>query len=244
MNILVIQSSSLDPVGVFGEHLIRQGATLCVWLVEQQSAPPAGVQEGAYEGLIVLGGPMNAHEDESFPHLRQTVELIQKFHREHKPIIGICLGAQLIARAFGTRVFPHRVPELGFSAVRTVDSQLDSEFQANWLRSHSTEWFFMQWHFDTFELPAEATLLMTSEVCKHQAYRIGENIYGFQFHFEVTPEIVMNWLEMKNDWIEANYPHLDSQIRDQVERYGQQSAQFAQQVAKHWLALFPSAVLT
>ena len=71
---------------------------------------------------------------------------------------------------------------------------------------------------DTFDLPAEATLLMTNDACKYQAYRIGRNIYGFQFHFEVTPEIVMSWMAMKNDWIEANYPNLDAQIAAQVQQ--------------------------
>ncbi|MEM9091496.1 MAG: type 1 glutamine amidotransferase [Cyanobacteria bacterium P01_F01_bin.53] len=231
MNILVIQSSALDPAGVFGDYLIRQGATLSIWLTEQQPMPPAG----DYDGLVVLGGPMNAYEDDKFPHLRQTVDLIQKFSQENKPITGICLGAQLIARAFGTQVYPHRVPELGFCAVRAVD---DAPVEP-WVQNIPDELFLMQWHFDTFDLPAEATLLMTNDVCKHQAYRIGENIYGFQFHFEVTPEIVMSWLSMKNDWIEENYPHLDSQIKAQVQAYGERSAQFAQRVADHWLSLFP-----
>lgn len=236
MNILVIQSSPLDPVGIFGEHLIRQGATLSVWLTEEQSAAPTG----NYEGLIVLGGPMNAHEDETFPHLRQTVELIQQFHHENKPIIGICLGAQLIARAFGAQVFPHRVPELGFSPVRAIDST----FYADWLQDLPQELALMQWHFDTFDLPTEATLLMTNDVCPYQAYRISNNVYGFQFHFEVTPEIVIRWLCMKNAWIEANYPNLDTHIKKQVKLHSQQSAQFAQRIASSWLALFPKPVPT
>ena len=230
MNILVIQSSALDPVGVFGEHLVHQGAVLSVWLTEEEPTPP----EGDYDGLIVLGGAMNAHEDEKFPHLRDAVRLIQTFHYENKPIIGICLGAQLIARAFGSQVYAHRVPELGFCAVSAVESEnLDP-----WLNDLPDELFLMQWHFDTFDLPPKAVLLMTNDICKHQAYRIGENVYGFQFHFEVTPEIVMSWLSMKTDWIDANYPYLESQIKTQVQAYGQLSAQFAQRVADNWLALF------
>ncbi|MBE9064224.1 type 1 glutamine amidotransferase [cf. Phormidesmis sp. LEGE 11477] len=230
MNILVIQSSPLDPVGVFGERLVDLGATLSVWLTEKEPAPPTG----NYDGLVVLGGAMNAHEDEKFPHLRAAVGLIQKFRRENKPIMGICLGAQLIARAFGSQVYTHRVPELGFCPVSVVES----EHVDRWLKELPTELCLMQWHFDTFDLPPEATLLMTNKVCKYQAYRIGENIYGFQFHFEVTPEIVISWLSMKNDWIEAHYPQLDSQIKAQVEAYGQRSAQFAHRVADNWLALF------
>ncbi|EDX87732.1 class I glutamine amidotransferase, putative [Synechococcus sp. PCC 7335] len=230
MNILVIQSSPLDPIGVFGERLVHRGATLSVWLTEKEPMPPLG----SYDGLVVLGGAMNAHEDDKFPHLRSAVDLIQKFHHENKPIVGICLGAQLIARAFGSRVYTHTAPELGFGSVRLVKS----EHLDDWLKELPNELFLMQWHFDTFDLPPKATLLMTNDVCRHQAYRIGKNIYGFQFHFEVTAEIVMSWLSMKNDWIETNYPHLDEQIKAQVEAYGDLSAQFARHVADNWLGLF------
>ena len=241
MNILVVQNSSLDPIGVLGEHLIRLGATLSTWITEQQNAPPAG----DYDGLVVLGGPMNAHEDREFPHLRQTVDLIRRFHREERPIIGICLGAQLIARAFGSQVYPHRAPELGFSSVYACHSPQESyqyALQESWLQDWSGPRSFMQWHFDTFELPVGATLLLTNDACENQAYRISDNVYGFQFHFEVTPEIVLSWLSMKNEWIEIHYPHLDAEIQAQVQRYAQQSARFAGAVAESWMDLVADRV--
>lgn len=236
MNILVVQHIQRDPIGVLGDALISQGATLSTWAPEHQSHPPAG----DYDGLIVLGGPMNAHEDDKFPHLRQTVALIRQFHREDKPIMGVCLGAQLIARSFGSRVYRHTQPELGFSPIQVVDPT-DSE---PWLQTCPDTLHLMQWHFDTFDLPKEATLLMTNEVCQNQAFRIGQNIYGFQFHLEVTPEIVMNWLQMKDAWIEAHYPRLDQQLREQTQRYSAQSAQFTKQVAQAWLNLASTPALS
>ena len=235
MNILVVQHSRLDPIGVLGEHLIQQGATLSTWLTEEQTAPPSG----DYAGLVILGGSMNAHEDQKFSHLRQTVDLVREFHRKGKPILGICLGAQLIARAFGSRVYPHRVPEIGFSLIYTVGKALSEP----WLRACPEKGIsLMQWHFDTFELPVGATLLMTNDVCENQAYRISDNVYGFQFHFEVTPEIVMDWLSDKGEWIEKNYPQLDSEVERQVQRYARQSAWFAKEVARDWLSLVPQPV--
>lgn len=255
MNILVVQNTEIDPVGILGEHLEKQGARLFTWLPEKQSVPP----QGDYVGLIVLGGPMNAHEDDAFPHLRKTVDLIQQFHLENKPIMGICLGAQLIARAFGSQVYRHTVPELGFSSVRAISSgaaeltaepttepttELTTEQAMEpWLQRCPSDLNLMQWHFDTFELPAQATLLMTNEICQNQAFRIGNNVYGFQFHLEVTPEIVMSWLQTKKAWIEANYPHLDQQLREQLRRYSAQSAQFAEQVAQDWLTHLPTKTL-
>ena len=229
MDILVIQSSIRDPVGVLGQHLVRLGAQLHTWLPEQQPDPP----DGDYAGLILLGGHMNAHEDDQFPHLRQAVELIQGFHQANKPIMGVCLGAQLIALAFGSRVAPHTQPELGFSQLEVLPAATEP-----WLTAFAPQdLHIMQWHFDTFNLPPDATLLMTNNLCKHQAYRIGSNVYGFQFHFEVTPEIVQSWLAAKSDWIATHYPQLDQRIQQQLERYYPLSSAFAAKVAEGWLQL-------
>ena len=235
MKILVIQNSVRDPIGILGEHLIRRGAELINWLPEQQPTLP----KGPFSGLIILGGHMNAHEDDTYPHLKQVVELIHQFHAEDKPIMGVCLGSQLIARAFGSPVYPHSTPELGFSPLKVIaDTATES-----WLQECPANLHIMQWHFDTFDLPMPATLLMTNDICKHQAYRIGANIYGFQFHLEVTPDIIADWLAAKSDWIDTHYPNLDQQIHKQIDIHADSAATFAEQVAQHWLTLLPDSVV-
>ena len=234
MNILVIQSSIRDPIGILGDHLVDLGAELFTWLPEQQMVPP----NEDFAGLIILGGHMNAHEDEKFPHLKKTVELVHQFHTENKPIMGVCLGSQLIARAFGSQVYPHSTPELGFSPLRVVESLATEP----WLQNCPEDLHIMQWHFDTFDLPAQATLLMTNDICQHQAYRIGSNIYGFQFHLEVTPDIIADWLSAKSDWIDTHFPQLDQRIQAQVEIHAQGAASFAQQVAQAWIGLIPTTI--
>lgn len=229
MKILVIQNSIHDPIGILGEHLISRGAELITWLPEQNPHLP----QGHFSGLIILGGHMNAHEDDKYPHLQQVVELIHQFHAENKPIMGVCLGAQLIARAFGSQVYRHSTPELGFSPL-TVVEPLATE---TWLKYCPANLNIMQWHFDTFDLPVQATLVMANDICKHQAYRIGTNIYGFQFHLEVTPEIIANWLTAKSDWIDTHYPNLDQHIQEQIKAHADGAAEFAEQVAEDWLAL-------
>ena len=229
IKILVIQNSIRDPIGVLGDQLVKLGAELTTWLPEQQPTLP----DGDFSGLIILGGHMNAHEDEKYPHLKQVVELIHQFHAENKPIMGVCLGSQLIARAFGSQVYPHRVPELGFSPLEVVEAAAAEP----WLQNCPANLRIMQWHFDTFDLPVQATLLMSNDICKHQAYRIGSNIYGFQFHLEVTPEIIADWLAVKSDWIDTHYPNLDKEIQEQIKVYAPGAATFAEQVAKDWLAL-------
>lgn len=232
MKILVIQNSVRDPIGILGDYLVKLGAELVIWLAEQQIAPP----DGDFSGLIILGGHMNAHEDDSYPHLKQVVELIHQFQAENKPIMGVCLGAQLIARAFGSQVYPHRQPELGFSPLRVIEPLATEP----WLQHCPADLHIMQWHFDTFDLPGQATLLMTNDICQHQAYRIGTNIYGFQFHLEVTPDIIADWLTVKSDWIETHYPNLDQHIQAQIKVHADGAATFAEQVAQAWFALCSS----
>ncbi|NEQ51697.1 MAG: type 1 glutamine amidotransferase [Leptolyngbya sp. SIO3F4] len=229
MKILVVQNSIRDPIGILGDHLIERGAELITWLPEQQVMSP----NGDFAGLVILGGHMNAHEDDKYPYLKQVVELIHQFHAENKPIMGVCLGAQLIARAFGSQVHPHSTPELGFSPLEVVEPLATEP----WLQSCPADLHIMQWHFDTFELPVQATLLMTNHICKHQAYRIGTNIYGFQFHLEVTPEIIADWLTAKSDWIDTHYPNLDKDIQEQIKVHADGAAAFAEQVAENWLTL-------
>ena len=233
MKILVIQNSIRDPIGILGEHLVNRGAELSTWLPEQQPQRP----QGEFSGLIILGGHMNAHEDDQYPHLKQVVALIHQFHAANKPIMGVCLGAQLIARGFGSKVSPHSTPELGFSPLKVVDSLATEP----WLQSCPVDLHIMQWHFDTFDLPRQAILLMTNDICKHQAYRIGNNIYGFQFHLEVTPDIIADWLTAKSDWINTHYPNLDQDIQEQIKNHANGAATFAEQVAEGWLALCPDS---
>lgn len=225
MDILVIQHVEADPVGILGRYLEVKGAWLHTWLVPQRLSPP----QGHYDGLIVLGGPMNACDDETFPYLARVVELIRDFHRQGKPVLGICLGAQLIARAFGGRVYQNELPELGFTPLFPVAGAVEP-----WLQDYPAGMPMMQWHFDTFDLPAGAQLLLTNETCRNQAFRMGSNIYGLQFHPEVTPEIVMNWMAFKTDWIEAHYPYLFQQLRDQLVMHWVQAAQFTEQLANAW----------
>ena len=234
MDILVVQHVEADPVGILGHYLEVEGAWLHTWLVPQRSTPP----QGDYAGLIVLGGPMNACEDEAFPHLAQVTELIRDFHRQGKPVLGICLGAQLIARAFGSRVYQNPQPELGFTPLFPVEGA-----QEPWLQTYPPGMPMMQWHFDTFDLPLDAQLLMTSEACTNQAFRLDNNVYGLQFHPEVTPEIVMAWMAFKTEWIEAHYPHLFDQLRQQLAAHWGQSAQFTETLAQTWYAQVAAAAL-
>ena len=144
-----------------------------------------------YSGLVILGGPMSAYEVEH-GHLATEVSLIRTALDRDLPVLGICLGAQLIAKALGATVRPNRVPEIGWYGVSTTE-----EGSRDPLFSHfkETETLF-QWHADTFQLPKKAVRLATSPGCRNQAFRFGDHVYGFQFHLEVDEPLIERWVNV------------------------------------------------
>ena len=240
--LLVIQNSPSASLGVLEECISQRNIALKILTPSKSNRLPI---DTSYDGLIVLGGPMNAEDDANYPHLKDAVTLIQLFAKESKPILGICLGAQLIARAFGSRVYQHDVVELGFTPLRGIDSAIVNDPLLNSaLPSNCEPIQIMQWHFDTFDLPQKATLLMTGDRCTNQAYRIHDNIYGFQCHFEVNRSILQGWLANGRDYLEGNHPNFPEQLAKQTDLHLDRSRQFCYQVGNAWLDLIPVGVVS
>ena len=138
-------------------------------------------------GLIFMGGPMSANDD--LPYLKQEIQLIQQAVERGQPVLGVCLGSQLIAKALGARVYKNATKEIGWFDVHLTEAgRLDPVLSG--LEGPET---VFHWHGETFDLPKDASWLAYSDACRHQAYRIGSNIYGLQFHLEVTPEMIADW---------------------------------------------------
>jgi len=143
-----------------------------------------------YHGLIVLGGPMNCDQVTRHRHLATEVAAIQAAVRDGKPVLGICLGSQLLARALGAPVTRHHTKEIGWYDVAPTDhGQADPLF-----RHFAASEKIFQWHGDTFAIPHGAVHLATSAACVHQAFRFGHNTYGLQFHLEVDEPLIHRWL--------------------------------------------------
>lgn len=143
-----------------------------------------------YKGLVVLGGPMNVDEEHRYPHLTQEIRLIEEALRKNIPILGICLGSQLIAKALGAVVRPNDEKEIGWYDVKFNEfGRRDALFSS----FEESEKIF-QWHGYTFDIPSGAKHLAESLTCTNQAFRYGEKVYGLQFHLEVDERLIERWL--------------------------------------------------
>jgi GMP synthase (glutamine-hydrolysing) len=175
------------------EHLGRiapalESRGLAVRYVDMfEGAPsPKRIEEAA--GLIFMGGPMSANDD--LPYLRAELALIEQAAKAGLPILGVCLGSQLIAKALSARVYRNRVKEIGWYPVSWTPAAASDALFADLSEPETV----FHWHGETFDLPKGAVWLASSEACAHQAYRVGANIYALQFHLEVTPEMIKDWL--------------------------------------------------
>jgi len=140
----------------------------------------------AYDALFFLGGPMSANDD--LPYLRQELEWIAQAVARNQPVLGICLGAQLLARCLGAEVYRNPVKEIGWFDIHFTQAAARDPLFAGLETSP-----VFHWHGETFDLPPGAEWLASSERCRHQAFRFGTKQYGLQFHLEVTPEMIANW---------------------------------------------------
>jgi GMP synthase (glutamine-hydrolysing) len=188
--LLVFQHVAHEILGTL-DPLLR-GSGFRIKYVNFERHPGFEPSLEGYDGLIVLGGPMNVDEVERYPNLAYEVQMIRETVRSGMPVLGICLGSQLIAKALGSRVYKNKVKEIGWYDLSPTEAG-----RRDPLISHfSGKEKIFQWHGDTFDIPAGAVLLASSPLCRNQAFRYGENVYGLQFHLEVDEPMVERWLRI------------------------------------------------
>jgi GMP synthase (glutamine-hydrolysing) len=179
----IVHQADAGP-GVFAEAAAARGDELLEW--RPHEGPPA---EAGYEAVMVFGGAMHADQEEAHPWLRQEKEFLRAALADRVPVLGVCLGAQLLADAAGARPRRAARPEIGW-----LDVELDSAAADDPLLGVLPARFeSFQWHSYEFPLPPGATPLARSDTCL-QAYRLDGGAWGLQFHAEVTAESVQQWL--------------------------------------------------
>jgi GMP synthase (glutamine-hydrolysing) len=144
-----------------------------------------------FDWLIILGGPMNIYEEDQYPWLIAEKQLIKQAIEKDKLVLGICLGAQLIADALGARVYLGQHKEIGWFPIKTIEAVQQSKV----LEFLPSELTVFHWHGDTFELPEKAIRLAYSEGCANQAFLYGDKVLGLQFHLEVDRQGVRQMIE-------------------------------------------------
>lgn len=165
--------------------------------------------------LIVLGGSMSVNDEEDYSWLVSEKKFIRDAIEADIPVLGICLGAQLIANTLGSKVYPNPEKEIGWFQVEGVETDDPSTFQF----PSSFESF--HWHGETFDLPPGATLLAKNEVCENQAFQLGDSIIGLQFHLETTPKSAKNLIKnCRHELIPSIYIQTEKEMLSApVERY-------------------------
>lgn len=188
--LLVLQHVPHEILGTLNPLLKRAGFRIrYVNFARHPDAKP--IMDG-YDGLVVLGGPMSVNDAERLPYLKTEMKLIEHAMKGDLPILGICLGSQLIAKTLGATVYPNGEKEIGWYDVSpTSEAKRDSLM----LEFREKEKLF-QWHGDTFDIPRNAIHLAFSSLCANQAFRYGSNVYGLQFHLEVDEAMIQRWLRV------------------------------------------------
>lgn len=149
----------------------------------------AAIDPAGPDLLVVLGGPIGAYEEDAYPFVLDEVRLLERRLAADLPTLGICLGAQLMARALGSKVYPGPRKEIGWSPVRLTEAGRQSCLR--FLAPEQTP--VLHWHGDTFDLPSGAALLASTDVCENQAFAWGRTGLALQFHAEVTAKGLERW---------------------------------------------------
>jgi len=183
--VTVVQHLSFEDLGSFAQPLSERGHSV---QVVQAGVDDVGRAIDDAELLVVLGGPIGVYETDRYPFLLEELAALERRLAARRPTLGICLGAQLVAKAMGADVYPGGRKEIGWSALQLSDAGVQSPLRL--LAGVPV----LHWHGDTFDLPADAELLASSSLYPNQAFRVGCNILALQFHPEALTRQFECWL--------------------------------------------------
>ncbi|HOV05346.1 MAG TPA: type 1 glutamine amidotransferase [Kaistiaceae bacterium] len=199
MRLLVVENWEDSPLGLIEPLLAARGVELD--MVAAHLGQPLPTAAAGHDGMIVLGGAQSAVDDEDYPYLPQLADLTRRFGEADKAVLGICLGCQLAARGHGGRNVLSRPIEFGYHEVRPTEAGRGDPV----VSAIGAGVPLLHFHTDTVTLPQGAVHLAASDMTPIQAFRTGRAVYGLQFHFEATPEIMERWAD-GHAW------HLDEQV--------------------------------
>jgi GMP synthase-like glutamine amidotransferase len=236
---LVLQHIACEPPGAFADVMRERGwATVTCEVDETGSVPEAD----EFDAIVAMGGPMSVNDEDELPWLADEKRVIGGAVRAGVPYFGACLGVQLLAASLGARVYPGATPEVGILPVELSDAgRVDPV-----LGSLDGQILTLQWHGDTFDLPAEAVLLAGSDAYPNQAFRYGPCAYGVQFHIEVSAAMAEEWSRVpayaRSLEQTVGVHALDEMIDALRDERGTRMQQHAHELFGRWCALAEDAV--
>jgi GMP synthase (glutamine-hydrolysing) len=236
--ILVFQHVPHEPLGTL-DPLLR-AAGFRIRYVNFRRDPEQRPTLDRYAALIVLGGPMNADEVDAHPNLATEVELIEEAIDRNLSVLGICLGAQLLAKALGGGVRAGAAREFGWQHVDLTEGGRSDPV----LGTFDTRQRVFQWHEDGIELPPGVEHLAGSPACPVQAFRRGEHVYGLQFHLEVSAGLIERWLRVPDNRTLIEEPDsgiCPASIRAQTSRYIAATEALSRSTFGRWIERFEPA---
>ena len=229
VTILAIEFWPSSHLGAIAATFERCGARTVY--VRPEEGEPLPREPGDWDGLVMLGGPQNAEDDARYPYLGDAASLATAFHEVSRPVLGVCLGGQILARALGARVRRQGWTEVGFTELEPTEAAGSDP-----LLTGIGPVRILEHHEDTFDIPREATLLMTGRRCRNQAFRLGAS-YGFQCHFECSRALWEEWWPQMSDSLFETDPDYHANWRADFARYEAGALSFCDAVSGRWLDL-------
>jgi GMP synthase (glutamine-hydrolysing) len=234
--VLVFQHVAHEILGTLNPSLKEKG--LSIRYVNFDRNPDESPSVEKYHGLIVLGGHMGVYEADQYTHIKVEMKLIEQALQKGIPVLGICLGAQILAHVLGSQVRKSTEKEIGWYDIHLTEAALKDSLFSHFKK---TEKIF-QLHGDTFDIPDSATALASSQICPGQAFKYGEKAYGLQFHLEVDKAMIHRWLtnpRNQTEIDESGGKFNAETIQRETDLYIQHSMDLSRKTFQKFLELFP-----
>ncbi len=216
MSVLICKNIKTEGAGTIEDYLNNRNIPYTIFeLSEGESLP----KTDNFDTLIMMGGPMSVNEDEIYPYIQEEERLVRDFIAKGKKILGVCLGAQIMAKALGSRVYAGPQKEIGWYNIDLTEEGVKDPLMKSLafhpqVRDFWKKFNVFHWHGETFDIPSGAVRLASSALYPNQAFRHGNKAYAFQFHIEVRKEMILEWLKD-----EPNFQQIEREAETFFEEY-------------------------
>ncbi len=197
MSVLICKNIETEGPGTIEDFLNEKNITCTILELSKTANIP---DPADFDILLMMGGPMSVNEDDIYPYIKKEEKLVRDFIGRDKRVLGVCLGAQIMAKALGSSVYKGAEKEIGWYDIDITGEGLRDKRIMSLATHPQTEdigktFKVFHWHGETFDIPNGAVRLASSALYPNQAFRYGENAYAFQFHIEVKKDMIYKWLE-------------------------------------------------